>query len=155
MRVIICPDVYVRRDDDYAIFMAGGISNCPDWQSEVISKAADSNLNSTLGLMGKELVLINPRRPDFDVSKSESSVAQIKWERQHLALADSITFWFPKEGACMITLFELGCALGAGREFSVGVEPGYSRELDVRVQLGDRGLDPIYSNLEDLYMLDK
>lgn len=156
MRVIICPDVYVRQPDEYAIFMAGGISGCPDWQSEVIAAAASSQLNALVGAMGKELVLINPRRPDFDTSKSESSVAQIKWEYTHLLVTDAIYFWFPKEGKCMITLFELGAALGERRVLAVGVEPGYCRELDVREQFALRkSTDMIEPSLSELYLLDK
>lgn len=155
MRVIICPEVYVPGENDYVIFMAGGITGCPDWQSEVIAAAPNSRLNSLAGLMGCELVLINPRRPDFDTSKSESSVAQIRWEHKHLKMANAIYFWFPKEGMCAITLFELGAALGEDRPVTVGVEPGYLRELDVREQFALRSSDKICDNLGEMYLLDK
>lgn len=152
MRLIVCPDEYDPRPDDYAIFMAGGITGCPNWQLEIMSAAYYTSLNATLGSSGKEVVLINPRRASFDCSKAESSEEQIKWEFRHLKMASAIYFWFPKEGACAITLFELGCALGAGRNVKVGVEPGYARELDVRTQFSLRCPgEAIYRTAHSLY----
>lgn len=124
MTEIKCPDVMRFKPlDSTAIFMAGGITGCPDWQREVVNQ-----LRSI-----PKLILINPRRDNWDLTKS--SEEQIEWEHRHLHMADYTYFWFPKEGQCAITLFELGMALGEKRNIRVGVEPGYWRELDVREQV--------------------
>jgi len=143
MRYIQCPNrVEQLAIGDSVVFMAGGITGCPDWQTVVVEKCKN---------VSDGIILVNPRREDFDCS-DKSDEFQIKWEYDHLAMADWIYFWFPKEGRCMITLYELGCALGEGRNIRVGVEPGYVRELDVREQLKHRASwCKIYTSLEDLY----
>ena len=45
--------------------MAGGISNCADWQSEMASKLENVNLT-----------IINPRRDYFDLSDENASPVQ-------------------------------------------------------------------------------
>lgn len=128
------------------IFMAGGITGCPNWQNEV---ATDPRY------AGTRVFIINPRRDDFDTSQASSSTDQIAWEYKHLQLSDEVFVWFPKEGACVITLFELGWLVGCGKIIRVGVEPGYARELDVYEQLKwrkprmkiCRSLDELYSPL--------
>ena len=36
MRVIEAPEEYIENDGDIKVFLAGGISNCRDWQRGVI-----------------------------------------------------------------------------------------------------------------------
>jgi hypothetical protein len=122
------------------VFLAGGITNCPDWQKYAYDQLADT-----------AAIIMNPRRDDFDVTKASSSVDQIAWEHYHLMKADTVLFWFPKEGMCMITLFELGKCAARGMDIVVGVEPGYLRELDVREQLKHLRPDVhVFSNLDDV-----
>ena len=149
MRYIKCPiELKSIHPSEIVIFMAGGITGCPNWQSAIWQKLMPLPNSSRLD----SIILVNPRRSDFDCSKSESSVEQIEWEFRHLNMSDYIYFWFPKEGACSITLFELGWALGAGKKVRVGVEPGYLRELDVREQLKMRApWKTISTSLDDLY----
>lgn len=138
---IKCPAVMKFKPlDKTAIFMAGGITGCPDWQREVA--------NQLSGI--PNLILINPRRDSWDPTLSGKE--QIVWEHRHLQLADYTYFWFPKEGQCAITLFELGAALGEKRNIRVGVEPGYWRELDVHAQV-ERAASHItvVDKLYDLY----
>ena len=144
MKYICCPDVLTRDAigvEDTVVFMAGGITGCSNWQQEVVEMLSDAP---------DEVVLVNPRRVVWD--DNIQAVEQIKWEHYHLRQSDYVYFWFPREGNCMITLFELGRAIGAGHHIRVGVEPGYIRELDVREQLRlDRPNSPIFQTLEGLY----
>lgn len=146
---IRCPDTWkfnYNLRDHIVIFMAGGITGCPNWQDQVAKNPRYQKARA---------VLINPRRDSFDCSKAESSEEQIRWEYHHLQLSDKVFVWFPKEGACAITLFELGWLIGTNKDISVGVEPGYLRELDVYEQLRLRKprlqiaktLDELYSPL--------
>lgn len=114
-------------EDQVSVFLAGGITGCPDWQDEVVSRlACMSNLDN--------LVIYNPRRDDFDVDSTFVEREQIEWEHYHLAKADVISFWFPKEGLCMITLLELGKWLPSEKELIIGCHPDYKRIRDVRIQ---------------------
>ncbi|WP_405488567.1 nucleoside 2-deoxyribosyltransferase domain-containing protein [Streptomyces sp. NBC_00096] len=113
--------------DPPSVFLAGGITHCPPWQSPA-ARALD------------EFVVLNPRRTDFDVSDPTQTDVQIAWEYRHLLLADVTLFWFPECEASLtvqpITLYELGAAAAApGRRLVVGADPGYPRAADVRTQL--------------------
>jgi hypothetical protein len=124
-----------------SIFLAGGISGCPDWQKYVATDLLDkTNLN-----------IYNPRRSDFNVNNKNDSVEQIKWEYKRLHLADVILFWFPKETLCPITLFELGSWLHINKPLVIGCHPDYQRLLDVDVQTNlARPKTKIYNNLGDM-----
>ncbi len=120
-------------------FVAGGITNCPDWQTEFVCMMSDTNV-----------VFFNPRRESFDITKSLSSKDQIAWEVEHLNRSEVVIFWFPEEGNCMISLFELGKTLGKGIPCIVGVEPGYIRALDVFYQLSMLSNQPMYKDLHSV-----
>jgi hypothetical protein len=107
------------------IFMAGGITGCPDWQQEMRDL-----LNET------DLVLLNPRRADFPIGDSNAAKEQITWEYDHLRLADAILFWFPREALCPIVLYELGAWAMTEKPLFVGVHPDYERRRDIEIQLG-------------------
>jgi len=107
-----------------SLFMAGGISNCPDWQELMIERC--SHLDA---------IFINPRRYDFDVMDPKQSDIQIEWEHCNLEIADIVSFWFPEETLCPITLFELGKIAMSDKPMVVGVHPGYKRKFDVIKQL--------------------
>lgn len=149
MIFIECPNDLDRVfPGETVVFMAGGITGCLDWQSTV-KRWVTSEYNE---VDLSKVILINPRRRDFDVNDPTASEKQVEWEFMHLNMATDIYFWFPKEGKCMITLFELGWALGAGKNVAIGVEPGYLREDDIKFQLGHRRpWLKIHSSLESLY----
>lgn len=105
------------------LFLAGGISNCPNWQGELVDH---------LEVMDLPLTVCNPRRENFPMDDPSAAAEQIEWEHKLLAKADIISFWFPKETLCPITLFELGKWLHA--KPIIGTEYGYQRALDVRIQ---------------------
>ena len=106
-----------------AVFLAGGITGCPDWQREIVD------------LLGDEpAVLLNPRRAFFPMGDIEAGSKQIEWEYRHLRLADAILFWFPKETLCPIGLYELGAWSMTAKPLFVGIHSEYPRRQDVEVQ---------------------
>lgn len=127
--IIVSPDLVNEKSGNKKIFLAGGISNCPDWQDYVANE-----LKKKL----KNVDIINPRRKIWDDERKDSSVSldQIVWEKNYIDSADYILFYFPKDTLCPITLFELGAALYTKRIVSIGIEPGYQREFDIRTQVG-------------------
>lgn len=106
-----------------SIFLAGGITGCPDWQQEMRTLLQDTNLT-----------LLNPRRKDFPIDDPTAVEGQIKWEYNHLRAASAILFWFPKETICPIVLYELGAWSMTDKPIFVGVHPKYSRRQDVIIQ---------------------
>ena len=127
MKLITCPTSYTRETlSDIIVFLGGGISNCPNWQLDMID---------LLTCADDSLVLVNPRRDSFDITDETASDFQIKWEFKHLSASDAILFWFPCETLCPITLYELGAAAHRGNPIFVGCHPDYARRFDVATQL--------------------
>ncbi|WP_328300940.1 nucleoside 2-deoxyribosyltransferase domain-containing protein [Streptomyces sp. NBC_00435] len=128
MRYVEAPAVHrTAPGDPPSVFLAGGITHCPPWQSSAARALAD-------------FVVLNPRRTAFDVSDPTQTDVQIAWEYRHLLLADVTLFWFPECEAALtvqpITLYELGAAAATpGRRLVVGADPGYPRRADVVAQL--------------------
>ena len=125
MRYIEAPFYYELLPNQPKVFLAGGITSCPDWQSEFVEKVKDI-----------DITIFNPRRKSFDM-KSNNAVDQIRWEAKHLKESNIIVFWFCKETVQPIVLLEYGkYALGFNPQTTilVGIEPGYTRELDVITQ---------------------
>jgi len=126
MIYIEAPSVYQPTDDVHrpSIFLAGGITGCPDWQQTVV------DILSTA-----DAVVFNPRRADFPIGDPGAAAEQITWEYRALWDADLILFWFPAGQALQpIALYELGAHRDDYR-IVVGTDPGYPRAIDVRMQL--------------------
>lgn len=109
------------------VFLGGGITDCPDWQEQVIEELDERRV---------ECVVVNPRRKNFPMGDNEEGKKQIEWEHRMLKRCDLRVFWFPAgESLCPITLFELGRWLDNEYPPVVGTEYGYKRAMDVRVQV--------------------
>lgn len=106
-----------------SVFLAGGITGCPNWQAELRDLLAH-----------EEITLLNPRRDDFPINDPLAAPLQIRWEYEHLRRATAILFWFPFESICPIALFELGAWLGSPKKLFIGAHPNYSRRLDITNQ---------------------
>lgn len=126
------------------VFLAGGITNCPDWQQEMryLFLLQDPNNN---------LILLNPRRERFPIGDPTAAVEQIAWEHRCLKAADMILFWFPCETVCPIVLYELGAWSMTDKPLFVGIHPEYERRQDVEIQtyLARPEIEVVYS-LKDL-----
>ena len=105
------------------LFLAGGITGCPDWQQEMVTMLSQTNLT-----------LLNPRRADFPIHDPDAALEQITWEHTHLRRAYAILFWFPCETLCPIVLYELGAWSKTNKPLLVGVHPDYKRRQDVEIQ---------------------
>ena len=157
MKLVKCPttliEVCPQPDIELGkfIFVAGGITNCPDWQGYITEQLKDQ----------PGLFLLDPRRVDFDASDPSMSSKQIEWEFYHLRNSDAILFWFPEETLCPITLYELGVWAGMSFErrkynqtpIFVGCHPNYKRRFDVVKQLSLlRPEVTVRDNLDDLIL---
>ena len=97
MRAITPDDISLRDAlPSVDLFLAGGITNCPDWQAEAIR------------LLGnQDIVVANLRRNRLLASEGAEAACQIRWEYGFLKRARVVLFWFPKESLCPIALFEV------------------------------------------------
>lgn len=108
-----------------SVFLAGGITDCPDWQ-----KIASGPL------LDQGYIVLNPRRENFPIEDPTAAEAQIKWEFRHLHYANVVLFWFPASPSPQpIALYELGFHAAKGTDIAVGVSPGYARKADVYHQM--------------------
>jgi len=125
------------------IFLAGGITGCPDWQKRMPDLIyCPETLNP---------VYLNPRRDVFPMDEPSEAEKQITWECRALHRADAVLFWFPYNTLCPIALFELGVFCASSIPIFVGCHPLYKRKQDVTIQLGLRRPEvPVYFDLEEL-----
>ena len=124
MRYIEAPSDYTETDlGDTSVFLAGGITDCPDWQQEMVALLRDT-----------DLTLLNPRRANFPAHDPNAVQTQVTWEHHALRDALVISFWFPKETLCPIVLYELGAWSMTGKPMFVGVHPDYIRRQNVEIQ---------------------
>jgi hypothetical protein len=125
-------------DQGAVIFLAGGITGCPDWQAEAVSL-----------LTGADVTAMNPRRPGRMADVPDRAAEQVAWEFRYLDQADVVLFWFPaSESVQPIARYELGRIAAGPKPIAVGVDPGYVRRLDVVLQLSHARPDvPVHATL--------
>lgn len=114
------------------VFLAGGITNCPDWQSEAIAFLKMNQKSSYRP--GPSPTIFNPRRESFPIDDPAAGPQQVLWEYYALRAADIICFWFARGSLNPIVLFELGSHIQHKR-IVVGADPEYARRRDVELQL--------------------
>lgn len=133
MIYVEAPNIFVEETESLkkfpTVFLGGGITNCKDWQSDLVQEIDDL-----------DCIVYNPRRKSFDLKDPSQSEIQIKWEHNYLSTSDIVIFYFSSETLCPITLFELGARLMANQSHSYGqsiyiyCEPDYQRKFDVEFQ---------------------
>lgn len=125
MRYVEAPEAYTG--DGLCVFLAGGITGCPDWQK-----------TATAALGDLDVTVFNPRRSTFPLDAPEAETAQVGWEYSHLRRADVRLFWFPASPTSHqpIALYELGMAATLqDAVLVVGAEQGYVRRTNLVAQL--------------------
>ena len=123
VRYFESPQELEKTPGQKSIFLAGGITNCPEWQRVMMELLSES-----------DLALVNPRRANFPIHDPSAAQKQITWEYRHLRMVDAILFWFPCETICPIVLYELGAWSMSDKTIFVGVHPHYERRADVEIQ---------------------
>ena len=118
---------YIPEDNELTLFFAGGITDCPNWQKELLEYLAPR-------LKDYNLTVFNPRREIFPIDDSNAAKEQITWEFNFLRKANIISFWFPKETMCPIVLYELGAWSMTEKPLFVACHPDYERRQDVEIQ---------------------
>ena len=92
MRVVTAPEECIYLPTDIKCFLAGGITNCPDWQHDVVEVLRGFEAKH-LGELD-DLVLFNPRRENFPINDPNAALEQITWEFKWLQQMDIFSMWF-------------------------------------------------------------
>lgn len=116
-----------------SVFLAGGITNCKEWQKAVIEE-----------LKFEDISFFNPRQEHFDVSDKDASYKQIVWEFERLEKMDIFSMYFCNDNSDQpICMYELGrnivCIQNRfpndwEKRIVISVEDGYKRKADVIIQ---------------------
>lgn len=140
MKVITAPEVYKLQDGEVSVFLAGGITNCSNWQEKVITKLESELCGSTYD----NLVIFNPRRENFPIDKPSAAYEQIEWEFNNLGCMDIFSMYFCESNSDQpICMYELGRYISEMQKrfpidwkdrIIISVEEGYKRKKDVLVQ---------------------
>lgn len=138
MKIIIAPEIYTPEDYHVSCFLAGGITNCPDWQNEVIKQLYGFALGSS------EPVIFNPRRENFPIEDKSAAVQQIEWEYKMLERCDIFSMYFSSGDSDQpICMYELGRNILRMQmrhpsdwqdRIIISVEDDYRRRQDVLIQ---------------------
>ena len=136
MRVITAPEIIEKKDNEKYVFLAGGITNCPNWQKDVIEYLGP--------LRSDDLVILNPRRENFPIHDPSAAYKQIEWEFDALEKADIFSIYFCSGKSDQpICMYELGRNIlrmqmkyptDWDHRIVISVEEGYSRKTDVLIQ---------------------
>lgn len=142
MRIITAVEEYQTAEDEVKVFLAGGITNCPDWQKEVIDnlKKYDAKYPGELD----KLVVFNPRRPNFPIGDPNASREQITWEFNALNEMDIFSMFFTDGPSDQpICMYELGRNIlrmqvlnpaNYDHRIVISCDPKYKRFEDVKIQ---------------------
>lgn len=119
-----------------SVFLAGGITNCKEWQKEVIENLKYEEY--------EDVSLFNPRQEHFDVSDKNASYKQILWEFERLEKMDIFSMYYCNDNSDQpICMYELGRNIVRmqnrfpsdwEKRIVISVEDGYRRKADVLIQ---------------------
>ena len=133
-----------EKKDKILIFLAGGITNCSNWQKTLID-IFSSTLKEKEYLLN--ILFINPRRKNSISFKNEEEIIkQIKWEFKYLNKCDLFTMFFDdtKLSDQPICFYELGKYLNQFQNIYknnyeehiiISYKKGFKRSLDLKIQI--------------------
>ena len=139
MTIVKAPnDIPLSEIDKPRIFLAGSIDmgSAVDWQTRV-----------ERALEGYDIVVMNPRRDDWDASwvqeiENDQFREQVEWELDSLEQADLIIYYFDPAGAAPITLLELGLFANEGSAV-ICCPKGYWRKGNVDIVCKRYNIDQV------------
>ena len=130
-QIIIAPSV--EKPIYTSVFLAGGITNCKEWQKKVIEE-----------LEFEDISIFNPRQEHFDISDKNNAYKQISWEFERLEQMDIFSMYFCNDNSMQpICMYELGRNIlrmqnrfpfDWEKRIVISVEDGYERVKDVLIQ---------------------
>lgn len=132
------------------IFLAGSIEQgkAAEWQKWVIDDLqlyADKLEEQIQPECCKDILLFNPRRPDWDASLPQTKIdktmkEQIEWELDHLEKSDIICLYLDPNTKSPISLLELGIHIRSGK-LVVCCPDGFYRKANVDITCARYGVE--------------
>lgn len=142
--VVTSPEALPVTHDRPRVFLGGSIDmgNAPDWQKGMIE-----------ALAADDVVILNPRRPDWNPKwRPEADEPefrrQVEWELGALESADVIVLYFSPGSQSPISLLEMGLHARGGK-LIVLCPPGYWRKGNVDITGARYGVEQV-SSLSEL-----
>lgn len=140
MKIITAPTIYTPKENEISLFLAGGITNCSNWQNEIIQRIERLRPDD----IDNDLIIYNPRRENFPIHQSSAAEEQINWEFNNLSRMDIFSMYFcAGESDQPICMYELGRYISQMQirfptdwhhRIIISVENGYRRINDVLIQ---------------------
>ena len=137
---IKAPESYTL--DKFSIFLGGAIDQgkAGDWQAKVAKALADL-----------DVILLNPRRDDWDSSWNESIDnpefrKQVEWELRAQESADLRIYVLLRDSKGPVTMLEIGL-FAPRKDTALCIEEGFYRRGNLEV-IADRYGIPIYEDLD-------
>ena len=132
-QIITAPSI--EKPKYISLFLAGGITNCKEWQKAVMEE-----------LKFEDISIFNPRQEHFDITNRNASYKQILWEYERLEQMDIFSMYFCNDNSDQpICMYELGRNIVRmqnrfpsdwQKRIVISVEDGYKRKQDVIIQTG-------------------
>lgn len=144
MKVIIAPEYYVPTKEEVTVFLAGGITNCEDWQKEVIDYLKSLPEEKT-----DKLVIFNPRRDKWPKSSDTEEIRrQINWEADYIRSSYIFSMYFTdtEKSDQPICFYELGKYAHSYNDI-ISYKEGFKRALDVEFQMSINGRSCVHKNV--------
>lgn len=146
MRVIFAPNKLDIKKSEKSVFLAGSIElgKAEPFQQELTDKLKEYS----------DLVLLNPRRPDFDATAKQEKNnpyfrGQVLWELEALEKADVIYMYFDPNTKSPISLLELGLYCQSGK-LIVCCPEGFWRKGNVDITC-EKYDTPVFETKEDIF----
>ena len=143
-QLVTSPDPLPAADQRPRLFLGGSIDmgNAPDWQAEM-----------THALSDMDVVILNPRRPDWKPQwKPEASEPefrrQVEWELAALEASDLIVIYFAPGSLSPISLLEMGLHARSGRLIVLAPD-GFWRRGNVEITAETYGVQQV-SSMDEL-----
>ena len=136
MKVVTAIEKFTSESFGINCFLAGGITNCWNWQDAVLDALSKYD--------ARDLIVFNPRRPNFPIEDPNAAYEQIQWEFNCLEACDIFSMYFAAGDSDQpICMYELGRNLISMQwkfrrtymdRIVITCEPGYHRQQDVEIQ---------------------
>ncbi len=139
-QVVTSPEALPARHELPRVFLGGSIDmgSAPDWQRQVIDALQD-----------EDVVLLNPRRPDWNPAwKPEADEPefrrQVEWELAALDSADVVILYLAPGSQSPVSLLELGLHARSGKVVLL-CPPGFWRKGNVDITGERYGVKQVHS----------
>lgn len=159
MTALFPPQRNLAEHPNYPVVFLGGsieMGKAEDWQQRI---------TQTIETIDSNILVCNPRRPDWDSSWEQRAdnpnfAEQVHWELDHLQRANVVVFYFQPDTMSPITLMELGHTLADNKlsqdtlsnpnqKIVVCCPDGFWRKGNVEIICQRYGID-VHNTLEEL-----